>query len=48
MMIRMIVNIYSGLPLGGTMMRMIVNIYSGLPLMSIRMNYNVEHCSEHA
>ena len=44
----MIVNIYSGLPLGGTMMRMIVNRYSGLPLMAIRNNYNVEHCCEHA
>ena len=32
MMVRMIVNIYSGLPLGGTTMRMIVNIYSGFPL----------------
>ena len=32
MMTRVIVNIDSGLPLGGTTMRMIVNIYSGLPL----------------
>ena len=48
MMMRMIVNIYSALPLGGSMMRMIVNIHSGLPLMAIKMNYNVEHCCEHA
>ena len=48
MMMRMIVNIYSGLPLRGTMMRMTVNIYSGLPLMAIRINYKVEHCCEHA
>ena len=47
-MIRMIVNINSGLPLRGTMVRMIVNIHSGLTLMAIRNNYNVEHCCEHA